>query len=104
MSVLVDPICCILQIAVCTYVLYVCTFVRMCIHTYIEPNGLLGFLWMQAITSNSKELQDAGKEAMQKFMAEHMDIELVHTALRPLLLMLADYRHLNTSLLQVNLL
>ena len=56
---------------------------------------------MQAITSNSKELQDAGKEAMQKFMAEHMDIELVHTALRPLLLMLADYRHLNTSLLQV---
>ena len=76
----------------------------MCIHTYIAPNGLLGFLWMQAITSNSKELQDAGKEAMQKFMAEHMDIELVHTALRPLLLMLADYRHLNTSLLQVNLL
>ena len=36
-----------------------------------------------------------------QFMAEHNDIELVHTALRPLLLMLADYRNLNVNLLRV---
>ena len=34
-------------------------------------------------------------------MAEHNDIELVHTALRPLLLMLADFRNLNVNLLRV---
>ena len=37
-----------------------------------------------------------------QFMAEHNDIELVHTALRPLLLMLADFRNLNVSLLRVS--
>jgi len=35
-------------------------------------------------------------------MAEHNDIELVHTALRPLLLMLADFRNLNVNLLRVH--
>ena len=35
-------------------------------------------------------------------MADHTqaDIELVHSALRPLLMMLGDYRNLNPSLLQ----
>ena len=35
-------------------------------------------------------------------MAEHTqsDIELVHSALRPLLMMLGDYRNLNPALLQ----
>ena len=37
-----------------------------------------------------------------QFMAEHTqsDIELVHSALRPLLMMLGDYRNLNPGLLR----
>ncbi|XP_064401908.1 transformation/transcription domain-associated protein-like isoform X2 [Halichondria panicea] len=55
----------------------------------------------KAINSTVKELQEAGKDAMKKFMAEHSqaDIELVHSALRPLLMMLGDYRNLNPTLL-----
>ncbi|KAL5497639.1 hypothetical protein EMCRGX_G014148 [Ephydatia muelleri] len=56
----------------------------------------------KAINSSVKELQVAGKEAMNKFMAEHThaDIELVHGALRPLLMMLGDYHNLSPDLLQ----
>ncbi|XP_019851030.1 PREDICTED: transformation/transcription domain-associated protein [Amphimedon queenslandica] len=56
----------------------------------------------KAINSNSVELQNAGKEAMRKFMSDtsQSDIELVHSALRPLLMMLGDFRNLNPTLLQ----
>ena len=56
----------------------------------------------KAINSSVKELQVAGKEAMNKFMVEHThaDIELVHGALRPLLMMLGDYHNLSPDLLQ----
>ena len=45
---------------------------------------------------------DLSPPSLPQFMAEHTqsDIELVHSALRPLLMMLGDYRNLNPTLLQ----
>jgi transformation/transcription domain-associated protein len=62
---------------------------------------IFGVLY-KAINSPSTELQSAGKEAMRKFMIDtsQSDIELVHSALRPLLMMLGDFRNLSPTLLQ----
>ena len=56
-----------------------------------QPKGW----WFESYLTNVSSLSD-------QFMADHTqsDIELVHSALRPLLMMLGDYRNLNPTLLQ----
>ena len=51
--------------------------------------------------SKVPELQKAGAECMKKFIAGHaVDMELVHTTVRPLLLKLGDHRTLNLNVIQ----
>ncbi|XP_038044323.1 transformation/transcription domain-associated protein-like isoform X2 [Patiria miniata] len=53
------------------------------------------------LTSKVPELLKAGAECMKKFIAGHaVDMELVHTTIRPLLLKLGDHRSLNLNAIQ----
>ncbi|XP_030846194.1 transformation/transcription domain-associated protein [Strongylocentrotus purpuratus] len=54
-----------------------------------------------ALNSNVSELQEAGAKCMEKFIAgQPVEMELVHTSVRPLLLMLGDHRTLNLNVIQ----
>nr|XP_054766791.1 transformation/transcription domain-associated protein-like [Lytechinus pictus] len=54
-----------------------------------------------ALNSNVSELQEAGAKCMEKFISgQPVEMELVHTSVRPLLLMLGDHRTLNLNVIQ----
>ncbi|XP_072179557.1 transformation/transcription domain-associated protein-like [Diadema setosum] len=54
-----------------------------------------------ALNSSINELQEAGAECMKKFIAgQPVEMELVHTSVRPLLLTLGDHRNLNLNVIQ----
>ncbi|XP_074658755.1 transformation/transcription domain-associated protein-like [Tubulanus polymorphus] len=55
----------------------------------------------KALNSNNNDLQECAYECMKKFIdGNAMEMETVHTAMRPLLLMLGDYRSLNLNVIQ----
>ncbi|XP_065923524.1 transformation/transcription domain-associated protein isoform X7 [Magallana gigas] len=55
----------------------------------------------KALNSNSTELQEVAHDCMKKFISGcQIDMESVHTAIRPLLLTLGDHRSLNASVIQ----
>ncbi|XP_064648217.1 transformation/transcription domain-associated protein-like isoform X2 [Lineus longissimus] len=55
----------------------------------------------KALNSNNSELQEAAYECMKNFISGfHMDMEQVHTEMRPLLLMLGDHRSLDLNVIQ----
>ncbi|KAJ9592433.1 hypothetical protein L9F63_015849, partial [Diploptera punctata] len=52
----------------------------------------------KALEQSNPELQEAGFECMKKFIAGfQIDMEMVHTVMRPLLLTLGDYRNLSLN-------
>ncbi|PIK62231.1 putative transformation/transcription domain-associated protein [Apostichopus japonicus] len=54
-----------------------------------------------ALNSTQSELQEAGAEAMKKFIAGHpVEKDLIHTNVRPLLLKLGDHRSLTLNIIQ----
>lgn len=58
-------------------------------------------LLYKALNSTNSELQEAGYECMKKFWAGcQIDMEIVHSTMRPLLLMLGDYRSLSLNVVQ----
>ena len=53
------------------------------------------------LNSTNNELQKAAHECMKKFIGGfQMDMEQVHTSMRPLLNMLGDYRNLTLNVIQ----
>ncbi|KAI0213609.1 Transformation/transcription domain-associated protein [Lamellibrachia satsuma] len=56
----------------------------------------------KALNSVKTELQTAAHDCMKKFITGfQIDMEMVHTAMRPLLLMLGDYRGLSLNVIHV---
>ncbi|XP_070565955.1 transformation/transcription domain-associated protein-like isoform X2 [Ptychodera flava] len=61
---------------------------------------IFGVLY-KALTSATAELQEAGTKCMKKFISgTQIDTDLVHSSMRPLLLMLGDYRSLSANVIQ----
>ena len=55
----------------------------------------------KALNSSNSELQEAAHDCMKKFIAGcHIEMEQVHTAMRPLLLKLGDFRSLSLNVIQ----
>ncbi|XP_053373271.1 transformation/transcription domain-associated protein-like isoform X1 [Mercenaria mercenaria] len=55
----------------------------------------------KALNSKTSELQEVAHDCMKKFIASgHIEMEIVHGAMRPLLLMLGDYRNLDLNVIQ----
>ena len=55
----------------------------------------------KSLNSNNKELQLAAHQCMEKFVSGYsLKIETVHSAVRPLLQILGDYRNLNLSVIR----
>ena len=73
-------------------------------HYIVQAREKIFNVLVKAINSLSPEVMQAGKENMQKFIAggalESVK-ELVSVNIRPLLLMLGDYRSLSMSVLNV---
>ena len=73
-------------------------------HYIVQAREKIFNVLVKAINSSTQEVMQAGKENMQKFIAggalESVK-ELVSVNIRPLLLMLGDYRSLDMSVLQV---
>lgn len=72
-------------------------------HYIVQAREKIFNVLVKAINSSSAEVMQAGKENMQKFIkggALESVKELVSVNIRPLLLMLGDYRSLNMSVLQ----
>ncbi|XP_014681160.1 PREDICTED: transformation/transcription domain-associated protein-like [Priapulus caudatus] len=71
-----------------------CHYITAC------QDKIFGLLY-KALNSTNSELQEAGYECMNKFLAGcQIDMEIVHSAMRPLLLMLGDYRSLSLNVIQ----
>jgi len=75
-------------------------------HYIVQAREKIFNVLVKAINSSHAPVMQAGKENMKKFItggALESVKELVSVNIRPLLLMLGDYRSLSMSVLQVNI-
>ncbi|KAL3832377.1 hypothetical protein ACJMK2_024027 [Sinanodonta woodiana] len=71
-----------------------------CCYITVKREKIFQVLY-KALNSKSNELQEVAHDCMKKFIAGcHIEMEIVHNAMRPLLLTLGDYRSLDLNVIQ----
>ncbi|XP_048580263.1 transformation/transcription domain-associated protein isoform X2 [Nematostella vectensis] len=70
-------------------------------HYIVQAREKIFSVLYKALNSSVQEIQETAKDCLKKFMTgPQLDMEHVHMSIRPLLLMLGDYRSLNLPLIQ----